>query len=52
MLDFICYLLALIFAALAVLAGPPFPAYDRARLLSLAFACFVVPFLVDAAQNL
>lgn len=52
MLDFICYLLSLIFAALAFLA-PPLPvSVDRMRLLAAAFGCFVIPFLVEAAKAL
>lgn len=50
MLELICYLLALIFALLAVLA-PALPSgFDRVRLLSAAFVCFVIPFLVVAAK--
>ncbi len=53
MLSFICYLLALIFAALAVLAGSTLPAaFDRVRLLSAAFLCFVIPAMVGAAEAL
>jgi len=50
MLELVCYLLALIFGALAALAGPPFPALDRTRLLAAAFTCFVIPLLVHAAR--
>lgn len=49
MLALICYLLALVFALLAV-AGPAHPSLDRVRLLAAAFAAFVVPFLVGAAE--
>lgn len=49
MLELICYLLALIFALLAVL-GPAHPKVDRLQLLAAAFAAFVVPALVHAAQ--
>jgi len=50
MLEFICYLTALIFALLSVFAGPPFPAMDRVRLLAASFTAFLVPLLVHAAQ--
>lgn len=50
MLEFICYLIALLFALLAALAGPPFPSLDRVRLLAASFAAFLVPVLVHAAQ--
>jgi hypothetical protein len=49
-LDLVCYLLAVIFGALATLAGPPLPPLDRTRLLAAAFTCFVIPALVHAAQ--
>lgn len=52
MLELVCYLLAVIFGALAVLAGPPLPPLDRTRLLALAFTCFVIPSLVHAAQSM
>lgn len=51
MLDLVCYLLAVIFGALAVFAAPPLPPLDRTRLLAAAFTAFVVPFLVHAAQS-
>lgn len=49
MLELVCYLLALVFAVLAVV-GPPHPALDRVRLLAAAFGAYTVPFLVHAAQ--
>jgi hypothetical protein len=49
-LELICYLLALIFALLAAIAPALPPSFDRVRVLSAAFACFVIPFLVDAAK--
>lgn len=52
MLDLVCYLLAVIFGALAVFAGPPLPPMDRTRLLAAAFTCFVIPLLVAAARAL
>lgn len=50
-LELFCYLLSVIFGALAVFAGPPLPPMDRTRLLSAAFVCFVIPALVHAAQH-
>lgn len=50
MLELVCYLLAVIFGSLAVFAAPPLPPLDRTRLLSAAFVCFVIPFLVEAAK--
>jgi hypothetical protein len=50
-LELVCYLLALIFGLLAVLAPQLPPSLDRVRLLSAAFVCFVIPALVHAAQN-
>lgn len=50
MLELICYLLALVFALLAVLAPQLPPSMDRVRLLAASFACFVIPALVHAAQ--
>lgn len=47
MLEVVCYLLTMIFAALAVLSPLP-AALDRVRLLCAAFVCFVVPPLVHA----
>lgn len=51
MLELICYLLAVVFGALATLAGPPLPPLDRSRLLAAAFTCFVIPALVHAAER-
>ncbi len=50
MLELVCYLLALIFGLLAVLAPQLPPSMDRVRLLSAAFVCFVIPLLVHAAR--
>jgi hypothetical protein len=50
MLELVCYLLALIFALLAVLAPQLPPNIDRVRLLAAAFTCFVIPLLVHAAR--
>jgi hypothetical protein len=50
-LEFVCYLLALVFALIATLAPQLSPALDRLRLLSAAFACFVLPLLVHAAEQ-
>lgn len=52
MLELFCYLLAVIFGALAVFAAPPLPPLDRTRLLAAAFTCFVIPAMVHAAQNM
>jgi hypothetical protein len=46
-LEVVCYLLALIFSALAVLSPLP-AAVDRLQLLCAAFVCFVIPPLVHA----
>lgn len=51
MLELVCYLLALIFGLLAVLAPQLPPSLERVRLLAAAFACFVIPFLVHAAKT-
>lgn len=51
MLELICYLLALIFGLLAVLAPALPPNFDRLRLLAAGFTCFVVPLLVHAAKG-
>ncbi len=51
MLDLICYLVSVIFGALAVFAAPPLPPMDRTRLLAAAFTAFVIPALVHAAQS-
>lgn len=51
MLELVCYLLAVVFGTLAVMAGPPLPPLDRTRLLAAAFTVFVIPFLVHAAQS-
>jgi hypothetical protein len=45
-LALVCYLLAVIFGALAALAGPPLPPMDRTRLLAAGFVCFVIPDLM------
>jgi hypothetical protein len=50
-LELVCYLLALIFGLLAVLAPALPPNFDRVRLLAAAFTCFVVPLLVHAAKT-
>lgn len=50
MLEFICYLTALVLGLLAALTGPPFPPMDRVRLLAAAFVASLVPALVHAAQ--
>jgi hypothetical protein len=50
-LEFVCYLLALVFALVGVLAPQLSPAFDRLRLLSAAFACLVLPLLVHAAER-
>ncbi|MEU0181788.1 hypothetical protein ABZ312_11455 [Streptomyces sp. NPDC006207] len=50
MLELICYLAALILAAIAVLA-PNSPPFDRVRFLAAAFAAYVIPALVHAAQS-
>lgn len=49
-LELVCYLLALVFALIAVLAPSPPASFDRLRILAVAAACFVVPFLVHAAE--
>lgn len=51
MLDLICYLIALVLAALAVFSGPPLPSMDRTRLLAASFAAYLVPFLVHATER-
>lgn len=52
MLELICYLLAVIFGALAVFGAPPLPPMDRTRLLAAAFTCFVIPVLVHTAHHM
>lgn len=49
-LELVCYLLALIFGLLAVLAPALPPNFDRVRLLAAGFVCFIVPLLVHAAK--
>lgn len=50
MLELVCYLLALIFAALAVVGPHVHATVDRLWLLCAAFLCFVIPALVHAAE--
>ena len=50
MLELVCYLLALIFAALAVISPPIHASVDRLWLLCAAFVCFIIPLLVHAAR--
>lgn len=50
MLELVCYLLALVFVALAVVGPHMHAAVDRLWLLCAAFLCFVIPFLVHAAE--
>lgn len=50
MLELVCYLLALIFAGLAVATPPIHASVDRLWLLCAAFTCFVIPLLVHAAE--
>jgi hypothetical protein len=51
MLEFICYLLAVILAGVAAIAPAMSPSFDRVKLLSAAFVAFVIPFLVHAGQG-
>lgn len=49
-LELICYLLAVIFAALAVFGSAAHPRINQLSLLSAAFLVFVIPALVHAAE--